>query len=112
MVFSKGGGSGGGGTGDYIPLSGTEVGADAGKVRMNNTLTIPDYTDKDLIPKEYADLQHSYSTNEILTGGKWIDNKDIYKITKLTASLLPTVDTMIKSTVVGGTYTEYEYTKP
>lgn len=72
-------GGGGGTTGDYIPLSGTEVGKDAGKVKMNNSLTIPDYTSKDLIPKEYADLQYSYSTNETLTGGTWIDGKPIYR---------------------------------
>ena len=54
---------------------------------------------------------NSYSTDEIKTGGTWIDGKPIYTITQLTADLAPTVDIMIKSTVVGSTYTEYEYTK-
>ena len=54
----------------------------------------------------------SYFEQEKLSGGKWLDGKDIYKITQLTVNDLPITDTMIKSTVVGGTYTEYEYTKP
>ena len=54
---------------------------------------------------------NSYSTDEIKTGAKWIDGKVIYKITKLISDPAPTVDIMIKSTVVGGSYTEYEYTK-
>lgn len=29
--------------------------------------------------KKYADLQHSYSTEEIKTGGTWIDGKPIYR---------------------------------
>mgnify|MGYP003452345000 CR=1 FL=1 len=37
--------------------------------------------------------------------------KDIRNITQLTSDPAPTVDTMIKSTVLGGSYTEYEYTK-
>lgn len=72
------------------------------------------YTDNTYIQKIYADKQHSYSLTEYKTGGKWLPetvNKDIYKITKLTSDPAPTVDIMIKSTVVGGTYTEYEYTK-
>ena len=59
-----------------------------------------------------SNINNSYSTTETLTGGTWIDDKDIYTITQLTADTPPTIDTMIKSTVVGGTYTEYEYTKP
>lgn len=37
---------------------------------------IKDYT------KDYVDAKNSYSTEETLTGGTWIDGKPIYKITK------------------------------
>lgn len=70
------------------------------------------YTDNCFIQKKYADKQHSYSETEIKTGGTWIDNKPLYKKTQLTSDPAPTVGTMIKSTVVGGIYTEYEYTQP
>lgn len=181
--------AGGGTTGDYIPLSGTEVGKPVtGTVYLNNDvyfstedentsfgfdggqmfittdfyngggttsnnvyiglyqnrLNIPDLPlysgfflqsigvngeagvgfysaqdHSDVVPEDkfiyaqrsYVDKANSYSIDETLTGGTWIDDKDIYTITQLTVDTPPTVDTMIKSTVVGGTYTEYEYTK-
>lgn len=37
--------------------------------------------DNDFIQKQYADKQHSYSTKEELTGGKWINGKPVYKKT-------------------------------
>lgn len=37
--------------------------------------------DNDYIQKQYADKQHSYSTKEELTGGKWINGKPVYKKT-------------------------------
>ena len=58
-----------------------------------------------------SNINNSYSTSETLTGGTWIDSKPIYAITQLTGDAPPTADTTIKSTVVDGTYTEYEYTK-
>lgn len=61
--------------------------------------------------RSYVDKANSYFTEETKTGGTWIDGKDIYTITQLTTDHAPTVDTMIKSIVVGGSYTEYEYTK-
>ena len=80
ILFNKGGGSGGGAvSGDFIPLSGTEVGKPAGKIKQKDEILLTDYTEKDLIPKKYADLQHSYSTTETKTGGTWIDGKPIYK---------------------------------
>lgn len=69
------------------------------------------YVPNSYVQKKYVDQANSYSTEETLTGGTWIDDEPIYKITQLTSDPAPTVDTMIKSTVVGGTYTEYEYTK-
>ena len=69
------------------------------------------YDDNTYVQKKYVDKTNSYSTDETETGGTWIDGKPIYTITQLTADPAPTVDIMIKSTVVGGTYTEYEYTK-
>ena len=164
VVFSKGGGSGGGGT-DYIPLAGTEEGKPVtgpieivddfinlvnGLVNLDRDRNViagvgvlaniprlyrktedgydlvdlnsngftsnnyhgENYIENSYTQKKYVDQQHSYSTEEIKTGGTWIDDKDIYTITQPTVDTPPTVDTMIKSTVVGGTYTEYEYTKP
>lgn len=44
-----------------------------------------DYTynvkDLDYIQKKYADKQHSYTKEEVKTGGLWIDNKPIYRKT-------------------------------
>ncbi|REC48843.1 hypothetical protein [Chryseobacterium pennipullorum] len=44
-----------------------------------------DYTynvkDLDYIQKKYADQQHSYTKEEVKTGGLWIDNKPIYRKT-------------------------------
>ncbi|MFS4471817.1 hypothetical protein [Chryseobacterium sp. T20] len=37
--------------------------------------------ENDYIQKQYADKQHSYSTKEELTGGKWINGKPVYKKT-------------------------------
>ena len=37
------------------------------------------YGDYTYIQKLYADKQHSYSTDEIKTGGTWIDGKPIYR---------------------------------
>ena len=54
---------------------------------------------------------NSYSTDEIKTGGTWIDGKPIYTITQLTVDTPPTYETLIDSKIKAGTYTEYEYTK-
>lgn len=35
--------------------------------------------ENDYIQKQYADRQHSYATEEKLTGGIWIDGKPVYK---------------------------------
>ena len=69
------------------------------------------YNDNTYIQKLYADKQHSYSTDEIKTGGTWIDGKDIYTITQLTAETPPTMETAFPTEVIG-TYTVYKYTKP
>jgi hypothetical protein len=69
------------------------------------------YIDNSYIQKKYVDLQHSYSTEEIKTGGTWIDNKDIYTITQLTADTPPTMETVFPTEVIG-LYTVYKYTKP
>ncbi|MGU3374351.1 hypothetical protein [Chryseobacterium sp. M5A1_1a] len=46
-----------------------------------------DYTlnlkELDYIQKKYADKQHSYTKEEVKTGGLWIDNKPIYRKTVL-----------------------------
>ena len=70
------------------------------------------YNDYTCIQKLYADKQHSYYETEYKTGGKWIDDKDIYKITQPTIDTPPTYDILIDSKVKAGTFTEYEYTKP
>lgn len=54
---------------------------------------------------------NSYSTDEIKTGGTWIDDKDIYTITQLTSDTPPTMETVFPTEVIG-TYTVYKYTKP
>lgn len=188
VVFSKGGGSGGGGT-DYIPLAGTEVGKPVtnsiqfgnigaqiyvgdletifryidigepgyGNIQMGeyniiedkfigihvgltnqgyslNIISDPedqivnlgiisniDYSDKTtgypeqdkfiFVQRSYVDKSNSYSTEEIKTGGTWIDDKDIYTITQLTADTPPTMETVFPTEVIG-TYTVYKYTKP
>lgn len=144
QILEIGGESGGGGTtGDYIPLRGTEVGKpvtnkivfidneDAGIVseseiirgavtfsdegtqissrdKINNkTFAIfvrdrkviiddysdssdvvgitgtsyygANYTDNTYVQKKYVDDANSYSTDEIKTGGTWIDGKPIYR---------------------------------
>lgn len=37
------------------------------------------YVANSYVQKGYADMQHSYSTEETLTGGTWIDGKPIYR---------------------------------
>ncbi|NIF05622.1 hypothetical protein F3J23_09215 [Chryseobacterium sp. Tr-659] len=39
------------------------------------------YTNESYIQKQYADKQHSYTTKEERTGGKWINKKPVYKKT-------------------------------
>ncbi|MDH6251794.1 hypothetical protein M2347_001521 [Chryseobacterium sp. H1D6B] len=39
------------------------------------------YTDNSFIQKKYVDQKHSYSSEEILTGGTWINGKPVYKKT-------------------------------
>lgn len=41
----------------------------------------PNIKDLDYIQKKYADKQHSYTREEVRTGGLWIDNKPIYRKT-------------------------------
>ena len=54
---------------------------------------------------------NSYSTNETLTGGTWIDGKPIYTITKATGEPIPEdIDTRFPDEIVGS-YTVYKYTK-
>ena len=79
---------------------------------LTTTMIDAEPTGKAVVTKEYVNQANSYSTTEIKTGGTWVDNKPLYKKTQLTSDPAPTVGTMIKSTVVGGIYTEYEYTKP
>lgn len=61
--------------------------------------------------RSYSNKQNSYFTTEQKTGGKWIDDKDIYTITQLTADTPPTMETVFPTEVIG-TYTVYKYTKP
>lgn len=61
--------------------------------------------------RAYVDKANSYSTEELKTGGTWIDGKPIYTITQLTVDAPPTYETLIDSKIKAGTYTEYEFTK-
>ena len=45
--------------------------------------------ENDYIQKQYADKQHSYSTKEELTGGKWINGKPVYKKKNLYLDQIP-----------------------
>lgn len=60
---------------------------------------------------EKSNINNSYSTEETLTGGTWIDGKPIYTITQLTADPIPVdIDTRFPDEIIG-TYTVYKYTK-
>ena len=65
----------------------------------------------DFIQKKYVDDAISYSTEEIKTGGTWIDGKPIYTITQLTTDAPPSdMETEFPTEIIGD-YTRYKYTK-
>lgn len=77
VVFSKGGGSGDGGTGIQSIQAGENITID------NTDLSNPIVS---------ANLNNSYSTQETLTGGTWIDGKPIYrKVLPFTISDIQTI---------------------
>lgn len=59
------------------------------------------YDENTYIQKLYADIQHSYSTEETLTGGTWIDGKPIYR--KVLTGLGNTGDGYTQVDINGGT---------
>lgn len=72
--------------------------------------------------KAYTDAKNSYSTTEMLTGGKWIDGKPIYRVTfdytATTAGVVAVADltslnidkvTLLLGTVYGSTWVQPSY---
>lgn len=61
--------------------------------------------------RSYINKMNSYSMEEVKTGGKWIDNKPLYKITQPTVYDIPSnIETELPREVIGE-YTVYHYTK-